>query len=236
MNPAGHQKRYVMKQDKRPALVLRFLSQIALHNDREWMAAHRGEYEEARAAFEGLTEDLIHALVLVEPAVATLTVKDCTYRFYRDTRFSPDKSPYKRHMGAYVNPKGKKSPHGGYYLHLEPGGCEIAGGSYCLEPKILRAVRESVCDRIDEFRGIVEGERFRQLFPAIGMERVKTVPKGFPRDFPWPDYIRCKDYCVGCAVGDDFFDRPDWMERAVEVFAVMKPFIDFVNDTVDDYL
>ena len=225
-----------MTKDKRPALVLRFLTKIAAHNDREWMAAHRAEYDEARAAFEGLTADLIRALAEVDPAVAPLSVSDCTYRFYRDTRFSPDKSPYKRHMGAYVNPRGKKSPHGGYYLHLQPGACEIAGGAYCLEPKLLRAVRESVVDRTDEFRAIVEGERFRALFPVIGLDRVKTLPKGFPRDFPWPDYIRCKDYCVGLAVPDAFFDQTECMERAVDEFRVMKPFLDFVNDTVDDYL
>lgn len=225
-----------MTKDKRPALVLRFLAKIAVHNDREWMAAHRAEYDEARAAFEDLTADLIRALAEVDPAVAPLTVRDCTYRFYRDTRFSPDKSPYKRHMGTYVNPRGKKSPHGGYYLHLQPGACEIAGGAYCLEPKLLRAVRESVVDRTDEFRAIVEESRFRTLFPVIGLDRVKTMPKGFPRDFPWPDYIRCKDYCVGHAVGDAFFDDPDWMERAVDEFRVMKPFLDFVNDTIDDYL
>ena len=225
-----------MTKDKRPALVLRFLTKIAAHNDREWMAAHRAEYDEARAAFEGLTADLIRALAEVDPAVAPLTVRDCTYRFYRDTRFSPDKSPYKRHMGAYVNPRGKKSPHGGYYLHLQPGACEIAGGAYCLEPKLLRAVRESVVDRTDEFRAIVEESRFRALFPVIGLDRVKTMPKGFPRDFPWPDYIRCKDYCVGHAVSDAFFDDPAWMDRAVDEFRVMKPFLDFVNDTVDDYL
>ena len=166
-----------MTKDKRPALVLRFLTKIAAHNDREWMAAHRAEYDEARAAFEGLTADLIRALAEVDPAVAPLSVSDCTYRFYRDTRFSPDKSPYKRHMGAYVNPRGKKSPHGGYYLHLQPGACEIAGGAYCLEPKLLRAVRESVVDRTDEFRAIVEGERFRALFPVIGLDRVKRRPR-----------------------------------------------------------
>ena len=225
-----------MTKDKRPALVLRFLTKIAAHNDREWMAAHRAEYDEARAAFEGLTADLIRALAEVDPAVAPLSVSDCTYRFYRDTRFSPDKSPYKRHMGAYVNPRGKKSPHGGYYLHLQPGACEIAGGAYCLEPKLLRAVRESVVDRTDEFRAIVEESRFRALFPVIGLDRVKTLPKGFPRDFPWPDYIRCKDYCVGHAVSDAFFDDPAWMDRAVDEFRVMKPFLDFVNDTIDDYL
>ena len=225
-----------MTTDSRATIALRFLADIAAHNDREWFAAHRERYDEARAAFESLVGELIPAVAQVEPAVAPLTVRDCTYRFYRDTRFSPDKSPYKRHFGAYLNPLGKKSPHGGYYLHFEPGHFLVAGGAYCLEPKVLRAVRESVVDRIDEFRAIVEAPAFRRRFPTLGSEWVKTVPKGFPRDFPWPDYIRCKDYSVSQSLPDAFFDRPDWMAQVVDAFACMKPFLDFVNDTVDDYL
>ena len=168
-----------MTKDKRPALVLRFLTKIAAHNDREWMAAHRAEYDEARAAFEGLTADLIRALAEVDPAVAPLSVSDCTYRFYRDTRFSPDKSPYKRHMGAYVNPRGKKSPHGGYYLHLQPGACEIAGGAYCLEPKLLRAVRESHRARPsqDPAQGLPARFPLARLHPLQGLLRGPRRPR-----------------------------------------------------------
>ncbi len=225
-----------MTTDRRAATALSFLTDIATHNDREWMAAHRERYDEARAAFEDIVARLITAAAAVEPALAPLTVKDCTYRFYRDTRFSADKSPYKNHFGAYLNPRGKKSAHGGYYLHFEPGHCLIGGGAYCLEPKVLRAVRESVVDRIDDFRAIVEAPGFRRLFPVIGMDWVKTLPKGFSRDFAWPDYIRCKDYSVAHVVPDSFFDRPGWMKDVTDAFAVMKPFLDFVNDTVDDYL
>lgn len=30
--------------------------------------------------------------------------------------------------------------------------------------------------------------------------------------------------------------KKDWAEEAAEIFRIMKPFLDFVNDTVDDYL
>ena len=42
------------------------------------------------------------------PSVEGLTAKDCTYRIYRDVRFSRDKSPYKTWQGIYVAPHGKK--------------------------------------------------------------------------------------------------------------------------------
>ncbi len=215
-------------------IIFDFLKRIAAHNSREWFAEHRAEYEEARTVFEQMTERLIRRIMTFDESVKHVQVKDCTYRFYRDTRFSEDKSPYKRHLGAYINARGKKSFHGGYYFHLEPGGCMLAGGSYCLPADMLRAVRQSVVDEIDEFRSIVEDGEFRRYFPVIGEQRLKTAPKGFPKDFPYMEYLRPKDYSVACCVPDDFFRTDDWLDRAEHVFRVMKPYIDFVNYTIDD--
>ena len=177
---------------------------------------------------------LIPRIAMFDDSVAHLAVKDCTYRFYRDTRFSEDKSPYKLHFGAYVNACGKKSWHSGYYFHLQPGGCMLAGGAWCLPPKMLKAVRQSVVDEIEEFRSIVEADDFKAAFPVIGETRLKTLPKGFPKDFPYPDYIRPKDYSVCHAVDDDFFRGPDWLERTAQVFQLMKPYNDFINYTIDE--
>lgn len=216
-------------------IVYKFLRDVAAHNDRVWFAAHRDEYDRARLIFETMAEQLIGGLAVIDPTVGHLSVKDCTYRFYRDTRFSEDKSPYKRHFGLYVAAHGKKAFHGGYYLHIEPASCMIAGGAYCLPSNILRTVRQSVVDEIEEFRSIVEAPEFRRLFPTLGMDRVKTVPKGFPRDFPFPEYIRPKDYSVATQIPDDFLRQPDWLQQTLHVFEVMKPFLDFINYTIDDY-
>lgn len=114
-------------QDTRAAICLQYLRQIAVNNNREWFHEHRDLYDEARTAFESMVQELITRITAFDATVQYLTVADCTYRFHRDTRFSPDKSPYKRHFGAYINAKGKKSNHGGYYMHLEPEGCLVAG-------------------------------------------------------------------------------------------------------------
>ena len=90
-------------------LILAFLKDVAAHNNREWFNSHRDRYEEARTAFEKIVEELILHIGQFDESVRHLQVKDCTYRFYRDTRFSEDKSPYKRHLGAYINAHGKKS-------------------------------------------------------------------------------------------------------------------------------
>lgn len=216
-------------------IVYAFLRNIAVHNDRAWFAEHRGEYDSARMVFEGMAQQLINRLGIMDASLAHLTLRDCTYRFYRDTRFSEDKSPYKLHFGTYIAAHGKKAFHGGYYLHIQPGECMIAGGAYCLPSNILKAVRQSIVDETDVFRGIVEDPEFKRLFPVIGMDRLKTLPLGFPRDYPYPEYLRPKDYSIATSVDDDFLRQADWLDQTVAIFQKMKPFIDFVNYTIDDY-
>ncbi len=222
------------KLDNRAEVALSFLRRIAQNNNREWFHAHRELYDEARAAFESMVADLIPQLAQVDEAVGRLTVKDCTYRFYRDTRFSVDKSPYKQHFGAYLAPHGKKALQGGYYLHLEPDNCMLAGGAYCLPTKVLRAVRRSIVDELEEFRGIVETPDFQAYFPVIGMEHLRTLPQGFPKDFPFPQYLRPKDYSCSHNVPDTFFAKACWLDKSVRIFSIMKPFLDFVNYAIDE--
>lgn len=214
--------------------ILLFLKEITVNNNREWFVANKTWYEDVRGKFESMVSEVLLRIGTFDASVQRLSVKDCTYRFNRDTRFSPDKSPYKRHFGAYINSHGKKSSHGGYYFHLEPGCCLIAGGAYCLPSPVLRAVRQSVVDNTDEFRKIVEKPEFHQLFPVIGEDHVKTMPKGFPKDFPYPQYLRCKDYSCCLRVNEDYLAAADWLDRTGSVFQTMKPFLDFVNYTIDD--
>lgn len=214
--------------------ILNFLKLLAANNNREWFLEHKSDYLKVQSDFEDLLTVVIARISLFDESVAHVRPRDCTYRIYRDIRFSADKSPYKTHIGGYINARGKKSNHCGYYIHLEPDNCMFAGGSWCMPPEMLKAVRQSVCDNIDEYRSIVEDEAFRKYFPVVGEQFLKNIPKGFPKDFPYPEYLRPKDYSVAHAVEDGFFRAPDWLERTAEVFGLMKPFNDFVNYTIDE--
>lgn len=215
--------------------IFTFLCDVTRNNTREWFTEHRAEYDEARAVFEDMVQQTINRIATFDGSVTHLQVKDCTYRFHRDTRFSEDKAPYKRHFGAYINARGKKSFHSGYYLHIQPGECLLAGGSWCLPSPMLRAIRNTIVDEIDQFRAIVERPEFKAYFPVIGEERVQTAPKGFARDYPYLDYIRPKDFSVACRVSDDFFRSKGWLDEVDRVFQLMKPFNDFVNEVIDDF-
>ncbi|MBR6804082.1 MAG: DUF2461 domain-containing protein, partial [Paludibacteraceae bacterium] len=83
-------------------IILDFLKDLAANNNREWFAEHKPRYIAAAEVLGEVIDRLIAGLGAFDDDVKYLHAKDFTYRIYRDIRFSPDKSPYKRHMAAYI--------------------------------------------------------------------------------------------------------------------------------------
>lgn len=226
--------------------ILSFLDGIKKQNSREWFTEHKEEYNAVRADFEEGISAAILRISEFDSSVKHLTVKDTTYRFYRDTRFSMDKSPYKTHLGAYIAAHGKKAFHGGYYIHLEPGHCLVSCGNYWLPTNILTSCRNEIMANIDQWRKIVESKTFVETFghpgennwdspKGFGLESLKTAPSGFPRDYEFIQYIRMKDYCCWKAVPDSFFEGDKWLDDMSEILKIGKPMMDFINSVIDDY-
>lgn len=215
--------------------IFHFLQAIEAHNNREYFHAHQPEYKAARALFEVVTQQLILRIAAFDDSVAYQTPKSCIYRFARDTRFSEDKSPYKRHFGAFICSHGRKSFRAGYYLHLQPGGSMVAGGSWCPPAPLLKAVRQRIVDDIDHFRAIVETPHFHALYPVVGEDPVKTLPKGIDKAFPYPQYVRPRLYTVWQPLPDSFVNQPDWLDQVEEKFRIMAPFNQFLNEVFDDF-
>ena len=231
--------------------IISFLQEVMANNNREWFAAHKSEYEAVRAEWERGVGQALERIVTFDASVGNQRVKDCTYRFYRDTRFSADKSPYKNHLGAYINAKGKKALRGGYYLHMEPDHCLLAVGNYWLPTNILTACRNEIMANEEQWLNAVESKAFKKYFDTkkdttdwneswdapqgFGLTKLKTCPAGFPRDYEHVRYLRLKDYCAWHAVTNDFFEGDGWIDEMERVFRAAKPMMDFMNNVIDDY-
>lgn len=227
-------------------LIIDFLKDVAANNDRLWFQEHKAEYNAAREEWETAVSQAIVRISEFDPSVSHLQPKDCTYRFYRDTRFSADKSPYKTHFGAYINAKGKKALRGGYYIHVEPGGCLLAAGNYWLPTNILTSCRNEIMANEEAWLSCVENAEFQSYFGApedakwenpqgFGLERLKTCPSGFPRDYAHIGYLRMKDYCAWHRVPETFFKGEKWLDQMETIFKAAKPMMDFMNNVIDDY-
>ena len=216
--------------------ILRFLAELNENNNREWFTENKDKYQRAMGEFEQMVNYLIAHIAEFDKEIAGLEAKDCTFRIYRDVRFSHDKAPYKNHFGAYICAGGgRKSERAGYYIHFQVGGCMFGGGLYCPLPPVLKAVRQSVYDNIEEYKEIVEEKNFAASFSEME-EKLKTIPRGFPKEFPDGEYLKNKHYVFSHQVPDSFFYTDDCVEKTLKVFKLMQPINKFLNYTVDDVL
>lgn len=212
-----------------------FLRELREHNRREWFNEHKDEFLELKTEFEGWVQQLIGRIAEFDEEIRGLAVKDCAYRIYRDTRFSPDKTPYKTHMAAYIcAPCGRNSIRAGYYVHLEPDSSLLGGGLHCPDPALLRRVRRDIYDNIEEFTGILRDKEFAKEFSGLYPEgMLKKVPAPFPSDFPEGDLLKHKNYDVITRKPDSFFEGEGAFKRVAEVCRLVQPFNRFLNYTVD---
>lgn len=225
--------------------ILDFFRDLRRNNDREWFAAHRQRYLEVKARCDLFAARMIDVVARVDDRAAAMTVPQCTYRIYRDTRFSPDKSPYKTHFGVFVNPPhGKKSLTMGYYFHLEPDNCFMAGGTVCLPSRLVTQLRQAIRDNIEEYLEIVRSEEFMRLYPHYGENPVKTAPKGFDRDWPYLELVRPRDFVIATGPMNRLFGKflstkADVLNNAADELLPYvqeaQKFNDFMNYTIEDY-
>lgn len=211
---------------------LQFLKQLKLNNNKEWMDAHRKEYEAAKQNFEVFVTAVLEGLGGFEPLFKDMAAKQCIFRINRDIRFSEDKSPYKTNFGAHFTIGGKKSPHAGYYFHLEPGSSFIGGGAWLPPADMLKGIRQEIDYDLPAFEKIINQKEFKKLYPKIDGEQLKKAPQGYDPENPAIEYLRYKSFTVGHKVADkDILDKK-FVQQTVQALKTMKPFIDFLNRAV----
>ncbi len=210
-----------------------FLEALKKNNNRDWFQKNKAWYEEIKNEFDVFTTKLIATVSKLDKDIAYLKPKDCTYRIYRDTRFSGDKTPYKTNLGAYLVKGGKKSGFAGYYFHIEPGSNLLAGGIYMPMPDVLKKLRREIYENIDEFLEIVQNKEFVKHFGQIDdAAKLKSPPKDFPKDFPYIEYLKFKNYSVAKDLKPQMLHSNKLMDEVVTVFTAMVPLNKFFNNAL----
>ncbi|MDR2824982.1 MAG: DUF2461 domain-containing protein [Prevotellaceae bacterium] len=214
-----------------------FLAELKTNNNREWFNARKENYLALKIDFERFSQNLITEIGKFDTGIVGLQPKDCIFRIYRDTRFAYDKTPYKTHFGAFFAAKGgRKSEHGGYYLHLDPDGAFLSVGAWMPNPKLLKLLKMSVFENIDEWREIVADAKFKQTFNDGWYEddMLKTIPREFSKDFADAYFLKLKHYLVSKSFTIKELQSPDFMNIIVASARIGYPLNKFLNFTVDE--
>lgn len=219
--------------------ILDFLRDLEKNNNREWFNSHKEQYQSVLKKWYAFCESLIAEIGRFDKDIAPLTIKECTYRIYRDTRFSKDKSPYKTHFGVFLAKDGKKSMHAGYYFHIGTGNSSdyphvhmLASGNYCYDNKAVKILREDISGEWDTFSTSVLA-KVNHLFIPDTEGALKRVPKEYDKNAPYADWMRMKSFCLTAKTDDNFILQDNLAQRVAELFKTTKPFIDYINRAVD---
>lgn len=211
--------------------IIDFLSELHDNNNREWFETNKPRYREVLARHNDNVMRLVELIARFDSSVEGLKLADCTYRIYRDTRFSKDKTPYKDFFSAFIVRGGKRSGYGGYYLHISPKGHTwgegsfLAAGNVCPEPYVLRSLREEIEDNPELMAANIAHSGLK----LDTTNALKRTPRGFEVATEYEYLLRQRELILSRSLTNDWFLSPDWLERTAEVFERCKPFLDQVN-------
>ncbi|MFA8451964.1 MAG: DUF2461 domain-containing protein [Bacteroidales bacterium] len=211
-----------------------FLLELRENNNKEWFQANKNKYQQAKKDFELFVEVCIEQIKQIDPDISGLQAKDCIFRIFRDVRFSQDKRPYKTNFGAFLAKSGRKSRFGGYYIHIEPEQCFLGGGCYMPESNVLKAIRQEIFEHPDDFIKIIEAPVFKAHYTELFGEKLKTAPRGFPKDFEYIHLLNHKHYAVSKTVDDDTVLSDKFSKEIEESFTALRPLNQFLNDILTD--
>jgi uncharacterized protein (TIGR02453 family) len=209
---------------------LKFFRGLERNNRREWFQPRKELFEEkVRGPMLQLVEAINLGLARFAPEHVTEPNK-AVYRIYRDTRFSPDKTPYKTHIAAsFWHRKHEKHACAGYYFSVSHKEVEVAGGVYMPGPEQLLAIRQYLAEHSAEFQKSVNNRKLVALMEPLKGESLSRVPKGFRTDHPAADLIRMKQWLFYTSLDPAVATKPTLYGEVVERFRAMQPVIELLN-------
>jgi len=211
-----------------------FLKNLAKNNNREWFKDNKKKYDAAKENVEALIDQMINKIQNFDDRFSKdINAKDCIFRIYRDIRFSKDKTPYKLNFGANISPGGKKSGVPGYYFHVKPGECFVGGGMYKPDGKQLAAVRQEIDYNTKAFKKILNSASFKKHFGDLKGDKLKTAPKGYPKDHPELSLLQYKGYFTYGIISDADMQTKDCLKLASQKLKAMYPLNMFISQAIN---
>ena len=214
-----------------------FLFDLDVHNSKAWMDANRDRYEEhVKQALYGFVEEVadpLHGRVSTHLQAIPRIQGGSVFQIHRDTRFSDDKTPYKRNAGCqFRHDLGGGDVHApGIYLHLEPGNCFTGGGLYRPPTSVLNQVRDKIVDHRSSWSRV--RNRVTDAGWALGGDQLKTSPRGYDTDDTMIEDLRRTSFVISRPFDESVATRDDFVEVFVGWAEEQAPFLRYLCRALD---
>ena len=214
--------------------IIDYLSALSSNNNREWYHANKEDFKKANAEFESLLQALMLEIGKFDGSILHNDPKDLTFKIVRDTRFSHDKSPYNPAFRAHISARGKLPVPVGYYLMIKPDNRSFLGGGLFADMfrDATTMIRDYIVKNGEEWEKIIHEPEFEKYFTVRGTA-LKKVPAGYGKDHPQAEYLKFKSWYLEYPIRDEELnDAEAFTARAAEIFRIMKPFNDYLNNAL----
>ena len=203
-----------------------FLRQLKRHNNREWFAKNKARYENV------VRDPALFFISSFEPHLRKLDpnfvadarpTRGSLFRIYRDTRFSPDKRPYKTHIGIHFShAKGKNVHAPVFYLHMEPDNCFAAAGVWHPDNSALTKIRTAI---------VAEPGQWAKVRRKLELEgdSLKRPPRGFDVNHRFIEDLKRKDFVASVGLTEAQVCGPKFMWDFTVACRTMLPLVEFTT-------
>ncbi len=219
-----------------PDQTLRFLSDLAVNNEREWFNANKHRYETlVRNPALAFIEQMAPRLQRISDQFSALARKSggSLMRVYRDTRFSREKSPYKTNIGIQFRHRLGKDVHApGFYLHIEPDSCFIGAGIWHPAPPVLAGIRDFIADNPAAWQAALAHPPLRRDFTLAG-ETLTRPPRGYAADHPLIEDLKRKDFIALKAFDPARIHSPRFTDFVARGFSDATPLMRYLCAAVE---
>ncbi|HVT67826.1 MAG TPA: DUF2461 domain-containing protein [Trebonia sp.] len=197
------------------AQALAFYAGLEDDNSKEYWTSHKAVYQEqVLRPMEELIEEL--APEFGEPKI---------FRPYRDIRFSPDKTPYKTHIGATLGGTG--------YVQLSADGLSVGAGRWHLEPDELTRYRAGVAGPDGAELAAIVAALEKDGVEVHGHGTLKSAPRGYAADHPRIGLLRHKGLTTWRHWNPEpWLSTPAPLEKITEFFRTSAAFCDWLTSHV----
>ena len=164
---------------------LAFFEGLAANNSKPWFEAHRTEYEEyLLGPLKALVGDLSGPMRAIDPELITIPAVDRTIsRIYRDTRFSPNKSPYKTCLWITFkrpSPEWKDAPC--FFFEISADSYRYGMGFYSASRETMDRLRQFIETKPVEFRRTIAALARQKTFVLAGERYKRPVNPALTED------------------------------------------------------
>ncbi len=159
-----------------PGAGLKFLRELKENNDRDWFREKKATYDEQVHQPMALLVSEVAAQCRKRGLMIAARDRSPVMRVYRDIRFSPDKRPFKTHVGAGLKPAAAQQ--GEVYMHVSPEESFVAAGFWMPERPFLQVWRTAMAAKPADFLRVVKGLTKHRL--SLSTENQLTrLPRGY---------------------------------------------------------